>query len=90
MIAQCGDVLVIDVFRLENDGLRRILSVPLTLDFIPETMTSALLPKENQFILLGRRSLRCALFRLDWNGQSKVIFDVEGIIRYYVSPFCNV
>ncbi|MEM4203278.1 MAG: hypothetical protein QXS54_04330 [Candidatus Methanomethylicaceae archaeon] len=78
VIAQCKDILAIDVLRLENDGLQRIVRIPLKLDFIPSKIASAFLPGENQFIVLGIRSHQYALWRLDWNGESNLVLDVEG------------
>ncbi|MEM4204593.1 MAG: hypothetical protein QXS54_11040, partial [Candidatus Methanomethylicaceae archaeon] len=87
VIAQCKDILSIDVLRLENDGLQRIVRIPLKLDFSPLEISSAFLPEENRFIVLGGRSGRHALWRLDWNGESDLILDVEGIDASLRFPF---
>ncbi|MEM4203276.1 MAG: hypothetical protein QXS54_04320, partial [Candidatus Methanomethylicaceae archaeon] len=90
VIAQCGDILAIDVLRLENDSLQRIVSIPLKLDFDPKQISSAFLPGENQFIILWRRFGGHALCRLDWNGESSLILDVEGIDPLLRFPFLVV
>ncbi|MEM4204592.1 MAG: hypothetical protein QXS54_11035 [Candidatus Methanomethylicaceae archaeon] len=80
VIAQCGDILSIDMLRLENDGLQRIVSIPLKFDFSPTEISSAFLPEENQFIIIGHEfdGYRYVLCRLDWNGESNLVLDVEG------------
>ncbi|MEM4203279.1 MAG: hypothetical protein QXS54_04335 [Candidatus Methanomethylicaceae archaeon] len=88
VIAQCEDILAIDVLRLENDSLQRIVRIPLKFDFIPSRISSAFFPEENQFIVLGGdMSGRRALWRLNWNGESDLILDVEGIDASLRFPF---
>ncbi|MEM4203277.1 MAG: hypothetical protein QXS54_04325 [Candidatus Methanomethylicaceae archaeon] len=87
VIAQCEDILAIDVLRLENDSLQRIVRIPLKFDFIPSEISSVFLPEENQFIVLGGMSDRHALWRLNWNGESDLILDVEGCYPSFRFPF---
>lgn len=88
VIAQNADILAIDVLKLDGDRLLRIKNVPLTPSFIPETLTSAFLPEENQFVFVANRSLRCELWRLDWNEQAKRILNIKGfnpLLRFPLS-----
>ncbi|MEM4203896.1 MAG: hypothetical protein QXS54_07490 [Candidatus Methanomethylicaceae archaeon] len=87
VIAQCKNILAIDVLRLENDGLQRIVKIPLKFDFIPSAISSTFLPEENQFIILGNISDRHTLWRLNWNGESDLILDVEGYYPSLRFPF---
>ncbi|MEM4203808.1 MAG: hypothetical protein QXS54_07045, partial [Candidatus Methanomethylicaceae archaeon] len=87
VIAQGKDILAIDVLRLENDSLQRIVRIPLKFDFIPSEISSAFFPEENQFIVFGGRYDRHTLWRLGWNGESDLILDVEGIDASLRFPF---
>ncbi|MEM4204598.1 MAG: hypothetical protein QXS54_11065, partial [Candidatus Methanomethylicaceae archaeon] len=87
VIAQCEDILSIDMLKWENDSLQRVVRIPLKLDFIPLEIASVFLPGENQFIIRWSRFGRHALCRLDWNGESSLILDVEGIDPLLRFPF---
>ncbi|MEM1964478.1 MAG: hypothetical protein QW094_08445 [Candidatus Caldarchaeum sp.] len=87
VIAQCRSIFAIDMLRLENDSLQRIVRIPLKLDFIPTAISSTFLPEENQFIVLGRQFRRYVLWRLNWNGESDLILDVEGYYPSFLFPF---
>ncbi|MEM4205002.1 MAG: hypothetical protein QXS54_13120 [Candidatus Methanomethylicaceae archaeon] len=87
VIAQCRSIFAIDMLRLENDSLQRIVRIPLKFDFEPEQISSTFLPGENQFIVFGRKFSRYVLWRLGWNGESDLILDVEGYYPSLLFPF---
>lgn len=78
VVAQCGGVLAIDLLRLENNSLRRIMRIPVTPEFALETMASAFWLDKNQFVIEEDHGYHIILRNLDWDGQTKSILKING------------
>lgn len=92
VIAQCGDILTIDVLRLQDDNLRRITNIPIPSRLGSKAITSTFYPEKKQFFVLEKEGsdYHIILQTLDWDGQSKVIFDGQECMLFFSPPFAVI
>lgn len=69
VIAQCGDILTIDVLRLQDDNLRRITNIPIPSRLGSKAITSTFYRKKNNFLSLKKKeAIITSSYRL-WIGM---------------------